>query len=219
MPPTKTTSSSKTGARKSTSTARKPVRSAAAASDAHPVKSAAPKQRVTAKTSTPAPSAITPAARSRAAAQAAAAAAAATPPPKPVKPVVETVSLIDEKPKTRPKRVEGAPTKKTILPPISRILPPQVAPPAPKPEPPKPVAPPPPPPPTVVDLISPTPHAPKPAPPAIEAPAAPAPEPVAEAPAAEAAPEAEAKIIHIKPPIIVKQLAAELGVKPHQLIA
>src|SRR5438876_1567712 len=34
--------------------------------------------------------------------------------------------------------------------------------------------------------------------------------------------EAEAptqKIIHIKPPIIVKQLAAELGLKPHQLIA
>ncbi len=27
------------------------------------------------------------------------------------------------------------------------------------------------------------------------------------------------KIIHIKPPIIVKQLAAELGLKPHQLIA
>jgi len=41
--------------------------------------------------------------------------------------------------------------------------------------------------------------------------------------AVETAPtEAEAptqKIIHIKPPIIVKQLAAELGLKPHQLIA
>src|SRR5437763_13191643 len=37
-----------------------------------------------------------------------------------------------------------------------------------------------------------------------------------------AAPEAEApaqNVIHIKPPIIVKQLAAELGLKPHQLIA
>src|SRR5206468_7598547 len=37
-----------------------------------------------------------------------------------------------------------------------------------------------------------------------------------------AVPEAEApaqNVIHIKPPIIVKQLAAELGVKPHQLIA
>src|SRR5437588_531896 len=41
--------------------------------------------------------------------------------------------------------------------------------------------------------------------------------------AVETAPtEAEAptqKIMHIKPPIIVKQLAAELGLKPHQLIA
>src|SRR6266436_3522234 len=37
-----------------------------------------------------------------------------------------------------------------------------------------------------------------------------------------AAPEAEApaqNVIHIKPPIIVKQLAAELGLKTHQLIA
>src|SRR5207253_2294406 len=37
-----------------------------------------------------------------------------------------------------------------------------------------------------------------------------------------ASPEAEApsqKVIHIKPPIIVKQLAVELGLKPHQLIA
>jgi translation initiation factor IF-2 len=36
------------------------------------------------------------------------------------------------------------------------------------------------------------------------------------------APEAEAEpqnVIHIKPPIIVKQLASELGLKPHQLIA
>ncbi len=39
----------------------------------------------------------------------------------------------------------------------------------------------------------------------------------AEAPAAESA--EEQKIIHIKPPIIVKQLATELGLKPHQLIA
>ncbi len=46
-----------------------------------------------------------------------------------------------------------------------------------------------------------------------------------EAPQAEEAPaEPEArddgkKVIHIKPPIIVKQLATELGIKPHQLIA
>jgi translation initiation factor IF-2 len=40
--------------------------------------------------------------------------------------------------------------------------------------------------------------------------------------AVETAAEAEApaqNVIHIKPPIIVKQLAAELGLKPHQLIA
>src|SRR5207249_5419794 len=41
---------------------------------------------------------------------------------------------------------------------------------------------------------------------------------------AVAEPEAAAdatsqKVIHIKPPIIVKQLAVELGVKPHQVIA
>jgi translation initiation factor IF-2 len=46
---------------------------------------------------------------------------------------------------------------------------------------------------------------------------------LAEAPADGATPAAEAvetqKVIHIKPPIIVKQLAIELGLKPHQLIA
>jgi translation initiation factor IF-2 len=50
--------------------------------------------------------------------------------------------------------------------------------------------------------------------------AAPAPAVEAAPAATEAAPEAEPqKIIHIKPPIIVKQLAMELGLKPHQLIA
>src|SRR5947209_6516709 len=44
------------------------------------------------------------------------------------------------------------------------------------------------------------------------------------APAADSAAPAEAEapaqnVIHIKPPIIVKQLAVELGLKPHQLIA
>src|SRR2546421_3769917 len=61
----------------------------------------------------------------------------------------------------------------------------------------------------------------------LEAPTAPPkkPEPVQPATTAAieaAAPEAEApaeNVIHIKPPIIVKQLAAELGLKPHQLIA
>jgi translation initiation factor IF-2 len=59
---------------------------------------------------------------------------------------------------------------------------------------------------------------PLPAPPAPQPEAPPAPaEPTAEAPTAE--PDAEQKIIHIKPPIIVKELASQLGLKPHQLIA
>src|SRR5205085_7373951 len=64
----------------------------------------------------------------------------------------------------------------------------------------------------------------------LEAPAAPPkkPEPPQPAPTTDGAAvetattEAEApaqNVIHIKPPIIVKQLAAELGLKPHQLIA
>src|SRR5207237_6845617 len=53
---------------------------------------------------------------------------------------------------------------------------------------------------------------------------APAQTPPTQAPTAavtsSAEPEAEPqKIILIKPPIVVKQLAAELGLKPHQLIA
>jgi translation initiation factor IF-2 len=54
------------------------------------------------------------------------------------------------------------------------------------------------------------------APPAPPAP----PAPVAPEAAPAAAPEADAqKVIHIKPPIIVKELASQLGLKPHQLIA
>src|SRR5436309_6874919 len=60
----------------------------------------------------------------------------------------------------------------------------------------------------------------------LEAPSAPPPkkpEPESPPTADSAAPtEAEApaqNVIHIKPPIIVKQLAVELGLKPHQLIA
>jgi translation initiation factor IF-2 len=64
----------------------------------------------------------------------------------------------------------------------------------------------------------------------LEAPAAPPkkPEPAQPAPPTDPAPvetaatEAEEpaqNVIHIKPPIIVKQLAVELGLKPHQLIA
>ena len=131
---------------------------------------------------------------------------------------MESVSLIEET-KPRPKR-EGAPrTTKSFLPPISRIIAPSPTPTtAPTPVTREPAvlakkAPPP-----VLDLIS---TAAPPAPPST--PAAPpvtAPEAAPEAPAAEVEPEGEPqKTIHIKPPIIVKQLATELGLKPHQLIA
>jgi len=114
---------------------------------------------------------------------------------------VETVSLIEEK-KPRKKSDDGELKKKSaVLPPISRIrasleataAPPKAVAPA-KPEPaPEPALPPS----EVIDGAAPG--------------------------AAETAvtePEAEPqKVIHIKPPIIVKQLATELGLKPHQVIA
>jgi translation initiation factor IF-2 len=59
------------------------------------------------------------------------------------------------------------------------------------------------------------------APPPKKQPPAPTPAPK-DAAVSEPAAEAEApaqNVIHIKPPIIVKQLAVELGLKPHQLIA
>ena len=103
---------------------------------------------------------------------------------------VESVSLIDKK-HPQKKTADGEIKKKTtVLPPISRIRASLEAPTAP--------------------------------PPKKEAPAqAPAPKDGAVAePAASAEAEAPAQnVIHIKPPIIVKQLAVELGLKPHQLIA
>jgi translation initiation factor IF-2 len=109
----------------------------------------------------------------------------------------ESVSLIDRK-KPRKKAEEGeAKPKRDILPPISRIrasvktpaAPPKLA------EPAEPAAAP-----------APTAQASEPAAPAAETPAA-----DTEAPSQ--------KVILIKPPIVVKQLATELGLKPHQLIA
>jgi translation initiation factor IF-2 len=125
--------------------------------------------------------------------------APAKPAPKPTAPTarrdVETVSLIDEK-KPRKKSQDGEAKKKTaILPPISRIRASLETP-----------------------VVMPKAAAPpKPEPP----PAAPALEVVGDGAAALAAePEEEARnVIHIKPPIIVKQLATELGLKPHQVIA
>jgi translation initiation factor IF-2 len=203
--PTKTTT--KTAARK-TAPARKPVKAAAAESKRKETKSA--KAEAPAKPARTA--AVPPPTKSRSHTEAARKSHAAvalksrveapakpaeTPKagetPKPAKPAMETVSLIDEK-KPRPKRTETEPGKtRSFFPPISRIL-----------ATPEPVAKP------VVE--------PKPAPPV-----QPEPTPVVEVPAAAAPPaepEAEPqKIIHIKPPIIVKELASQLGLKPHQLIA
>jgi translation initiation factor IF-2 len=105
----------------------------------------------------------------------------------------ESVSLIDRK-KTRKKAEDGeVKPKRDVLPPISRIR---------------------------VSLETP-PTAPKPVLPT-EAPGTDADEKTA--PDTTALPSAEAetpsqKVILIKPPIVVKQLATELGLKPHQLIA
>jgi len=105
------------------------------------------------------------------------------------RPPVESVSLIDKK-HPQKKTADGEIKKRTsVLPPISRIRASLEAPTAP------PKKPEPPQPTTTTDGAA-----------AVET----------------AAPEAEApaqNVIHIKPPIIVKQLAAELGLKPHQLIA
>jgi translation initiation factor IF-2 len=107
------------------------------------------------------------------------------------RPPVESVSLIDKK--HPPKRAADEEVKKktTVLPPISRIRE------------------------SLAGTATPTPPKPR-------APAA-APPPTTDTAKAEAIlAEVEApsqKVIHIKPPIIVKQLAFDLGLKPHQLIA
>jgi translation initiation factor IF-2 len=106
---------------------------------------------------------------------------------------VESVSLIDRK-KTRKKTEEGEPkARRNVLPPISRIR-------------------------ASLEATA------TPAKPAEPVEAAPAQTPPTQALAEALPPSAEAeaapqKVILIKPPIIVKQLATELGLKPHQLIA
>ena len=202
--PTKTTT--KTAARKSPSHG-KAVKSAVAAKPA--AAKTKPTKTVAAKPPRSTTVAPTPAARSRAAAAAAAAAAAEKPaPPKPKAPV-ESLSLIDEK-KPRAKRTDGtARTTRPFLPPISRIIPPAAPkkPAMPAPAPAKAAAP-------VTDLISgpaPTPPTPAPAPP-IELPVS------EEAAPAETEDAESQKVIHIKPPIIVHDLATQLGIKNHVLI-
>src|SRR5437867_50620 len=120
-----------------------------------------------------------------------------------------SVSLIDKAKAHKESKDGQVKTKSTVLPPISKLLP--------KLEPPVPAK---------IEPAMPRPPIPAPTP-APSAPAATAPEvaPEAKAPTdddAAALAEVEVpppKVIHIKPPIIVKQLAAELGLKPHQLIA
>src|SRR5437867_5363650 len=111
---------------------------------------------------------------------------------------VESVSLIDRK-RPRRKIEEGEPkTRRDVLPPISRIrasLEATAAPPKPSAS-----------------------EAPRTQAPPTEASGTVTAGPVVGAPSDEAE-AASQKVILIKPPIIVKQLATELGLKPHQLIA
>jgi translation initiation factor IF-2 len=113
-------------------------------------------------------------------------------------PQPESVSLIDRK-RTGKKAPDGdVKPKRTVLPPISRIR----------------------------ASLAATTVSPKPAPPAPASPPEAPPTEHEEQPPAEAASaptEGEAgpqqKVLLIKPPIVVKQFATELGLKPHQLIA
>jgi translation initiation factor IF-2 len=113
----------------------------------------------------------------------------------------ESVSLIDRKKPSKKAEDGEAKPKREVLPPISRIR-------------------------ASLEM--------RPAPPTPAPPAKPAESPPTEAPStvagektatdATALPAADAeiatqKVILIKPPIVVKQLATELGLKPHQLIA
>ena len=188
--PTKTTT--KTAARKP-ATARKPVKAAAPGKAVpEPKHKEAKSIKVEAPAKAPRPASMAPAPKTRAQAE---------PPPKGVdtpkpaaKPVMETVSLIDEK-KPRVKRTDGdTATKRSFLPPISRIRAKQEPSPA-----------------TVAPPVAPAPAAPS----VTEPTGALAP---GTAPGSTE-PEADAqKIIHIKPPIVVKDLALQLGLKNFQLI-
>jgi len=120
-------------------------------------------------------------------------AAETKPQPKPAatqRPSVESVSLIDKKHPPKKTADRDIKTKATVLPPISRIRASLEAP-----------------------MAQPPPKKAEPLPPRSATDGA-----TIEVAPAEAEVPAQ-KIIHIKPPIIVKQLAVELGLKPHQLIA
>jgi len=110
----------------------------------------------------------------------------------------ESLSLIDEV-KPKPKSADGQnKIKKAILPPISRLISKSEM-----------VAPPP--------SIQPSP--PPPAPAAAEVTEPPVATADSEVAPVAAEPEEAKNVILIKPPIIVRELAAQLGLKPHQLIA
>ena len=103
----------------------------------------------------------------------------------------ETVSLIDRKRPAKKSQDGEVKTKRTVLPPISRIR-------------------------ASLEATS------KPPLPAqMPSPEPPAPEPAEQPPAGPAEVETgpQQKVLLIKPPIVVKQFAAELGLKPHQIIA
>ncbi len=169
--------SPKSDASTETAAAEKPASKSTAAPDV-PAKPAAPAKPTVAATK----SAFAPITAKKQPAKPAA--AAASEPASAPKPAVESVSLIEpHTPKVkRPPSSEG--TKRTFLPPISRIRA--------------------------------TPTAPEPVSEETPAPAAMA--PAEETEDVETETEDGRKIIHIKPPIIVKDLAAQLGLKNFQLI-
>ena len=110
---------------------------------------------------------------------------------------VESISLIDKKTPRKKAEDRVVKTKREVLPPISRIRA-SLETPAASPKPAAPVK------------VEPAPL------PATEAPGVAVEGTIVPPAGAEVEPQ---NVIHIKPPIIVKQLAIELGLKPHQLIA
>ncbi len=181
--------------------ARKPA--AAKAAKAHAVhKPAAPKAKAANKTTEhKATRAHAPHAKKTEAAHPPVAKAAAKPPALPPHREVERVSLIDEKKTPKESEKDGELKKKTpVLPPISRIRASLETPMAPA---------------KIDKSAAPTAKGESP-----KEPQVPSVSVDGTVEAAPAEPEAEPqKIVHIKPPIIVKELATQLGLKPHQVIA
>ncbi|MEI6714925.1 MAG: translation initiation factor IF-2 [Verrucomicrobiota bacterium] len=126
--------------------------------------------------------------RKTATSKAAAPGEAAATPPAKPAPPKEALSLIDDKVKTPRKRTASPLTAFKALSPISRLLEPE-QPKAPEPEPePEPA----------VELTE--------------------PELVAEVPPVEEEPKVDEKVISLKPPIVVRELATALGLKPFEVI-